>query len=370
MARQRHRRFETKCTGRRGAKAFSGEGVLHTPEFSDAYVSPDGTNIYIFGEDGFSGFGRDNGRATSFGSQTGAIVKFDRIGHFAAIGTDGQVRVVDLQSLNSRFTRDFPTVPPLPIVPHRVDQQTIAFDWEKNKDLFDASNFTEELNLARMSTYLMSREEAARRHLLFGQAVNVNELALSDDGNRLAVASLSWIWVYDIAIERLVGRRFMGSSPHIRTLWFSADGNSVFAVSSDGLAWSWSLLKNELKQIGRGIGEIIAPDNQRIRFGHTAGASASVPGLFEPLTLLDLYKRNPAADGTARPVVRLCDGGVFDNQGLSALLEQGWSVLLVSDASGQMADSDFPANGVLGVPLRANGILQSRVRASQFQGPR
>jgi predicted acylesterase/phospholipase RssA len=104
--------------------------------------------------------------------------------------------------------------------------------------------------------------------------------------------------------------------------------------------------------------------HQSIRLGHAVAASASVPGLFEPLALLDLYKHMP---GTARPVVRLCDGGVFDNQGTSALLEQGCSVLLVSDASGQMADLDFPPNGALGVPLRANGILQARVRVAQFE---
>jgi predicted acylesterase/phospholipase RssA len=106
------------------------------------------------------------------------------------------------------------------------------------------------------------------------------------------------------------------------------------------------------------------PAHQSIRLGHAVAASASVPGLFEPLALLDLYKRMP---GTARPVVRLCDGGVFDNQGISALLEQGCSVLLVSDASGQMADLDFPPNSVLGVPLRANSILQARVRVAQFE---
>jgi len=112
-----------------------------------------------------------------------------------------------------------------------------------------------------------------------------------------------------------------------------------------------------------------APEpHKRVRLGYAVGASASVPGLFEPLALLDLYQRKPPpANNTARPVVRLCDGGVFDNQGVSALLEQGCSVLLVSDASGQMADSDFPASGVLGVPLRANSILQSRVRVSQFE---
>jgi predicted acylesterase/phospholipase RssA len=112
-----------------------------------------------------------------------------------------------------------------------------------------------------------------------------------------------------------------------------------------------------------------APKKHRdVRLGHAVGASASVPGLFEPLALLDLYERQPP-EGKARvrPIVRLVDGGVYDNQGVSALLEQGCSVLLVSDASGQMAELDFPASGMLGVPLRTNSVLQSRVRVSQFE---
>jgi predicted acylesterase/phospholipase RssA len=107
---------------------------------------------------------------------------------------------------------------------------------------------------------------------------------------------------------------------------------------------------------------------QRMRLGHAVAASACVPGLFEPLALPQLYERVPQyGDAAVRPVVRLVDGGVHDNQGSSALLEQGCSVLLVSDASGQMGDQDFPSNGLLGVPLRSNSVLQARVRVSQYQ---
>jgi predicted acylesterase/phospholipase RssA len=110
------------------------------------------------------------------------------------------------------------------------------------------------------------------------------------------------------------------------------------------------------------------PPNNRIRLGYAVAASACVPGIFGPLPIVNLYERMPW-DGPRkiRPVVRLVDGGVHDNQGVAALLEQGCSVLLVSDASGQMEPKDFPSSGLLGVPLRANSILQARVRVSQFQ---
>jgi predicted acylesterase/phospholipase RssA len=105
------------------------------------------------------------------------------------------------------------------------------------------------------------------------------------------------------------------------------------------------------------------PEGRRsMRLGHAVAASACVPGLFDPLTLSGIYERE------GEPiVVRLVDGGVHDNQGVSALLEQGCNVLLVSDASGQMDSQNNPSSGLLGVPLRSNTILQARVRSAQFE---
>jgi predicted acylesterase/phospholipase RssA len=97
---------------------------------------------------------------------------------------------------------------------------------------------------------------------------------------------------------------------------------------------------------------------RRVRLGHAVAASACVPGIFEPLVLADLYPESR---------VRLVDGGVHDNQGISSLIEQGCSVLLVSDASGQMEAQNEPSGGVLGVPLRSNDVLMARVREAQYQ---
>jgi predicted acylesterase/phospholipase RssA len=112
-----------------------------------------------------------------------------------------------------------------------------------------------------------------------------------------------------------------------------------------------------------------APEgHQRVRLGHAVAASACVPGIFEPLTLPDLYERTvQPGDKKVRPLVRLVDGGVHDNQGVSSLLEQGCTVMLISDASGQMENQDTPSSSLIGVPLRTSSILQSRVRASQYQ---
>ncbi len=104
------------------------------------------------------------------------------------------------------------------------------------------------------------------------------------------------------------------------------------------------------------------PDHQNIRLGHAVAASACVPGLFEPIVLPKLYKREDK-DIT----VRLVDGGVHDNQGAMGLLDQDCNAIIVSDASGQMETQDDPSRGVIGVPLRSNSILMARVREAEYR---
>jgi predicted acylesterase/phospholipase RssA len=118
-----------------------------------------------------------------------------------------------------------------------------------------------------------------------------------------------------------------------------------------------------------------APEGcKQVRLGHAVAASSCVPGLFEPLALHGLYeepkkeqdkKQNDKQD--KKLVVRLVDGGVYDNQGTSSLLDQGCNILLVSDASGQMNTKNDPGAGLLAVPLRANTVLQARVRVAQYR---
>jgi len=99
-------------------------------------------------------------------------------------------------------------------------------------------------------------------------------------------------------------------------------------------------------------------DFRRVRLGHAVAASSCVPGLFEPLVLEPLYPGR---------TIRLVDGGVFDNQGVASLLEQDCSVMLVSDASGQMSAIDEPSAGRLGVVLRSFSVSMARVRQAEFR---
>ncbi len=98
-------------------------------------------------------------------------------------------------------------------------------------------------------------------------------------------------------------------------------------------------------------------EHQCVRLGSAVAASAAVPGVFEPLSLYDLYPDR---------VVRLVDGGVCDNQGVSSLLEQDCNVILVSDGSGQMETKQKPGGVFWRVLLRTNSIFQARIRDAQY----
>lgn len=103
------------------------------------------------------------------------------------------------------------------------------------------------------------------------------------------------------------------------------------------------------------IGE---PSLRQYPLGRAVGASACVPGLFEPLELKRLYPGHE---------VRLVDGGVHDNQGVTGLLDEGCSIILCSDASGQMDDQARPKAGRLGVIQRSFSIYMDRVREAEYQ---
>lgn len=90
-------------------------------------------------------------------------------------------------------------------------------------------------------------------------------------------------------------------------------------------------------------------------------ASASVPGLFAPLALENLY------EGYS---VRLVDGGVYDNQGALGLLQEDCNVLIVSDACGQLGLDKAPGGGHISPLLRSVGIFQERMRQASYDNLR
>lgn len=101
-----------------------------------------------------------------------------------------------------------------------------------------------------------------------------------------------------------------------------------------------------------------APDPYKnFRLGFAVGASSCVPVMFQPMPLPGLY---PDID------LELIDGGVHDNQGIGALIEQECKNLIISDGSGQMETNSVAAKNEGALFFRSDTILQERLRELQF----
>jgi len=94
-----------------------------------------------------------------------------------------------------------------------------------------------------------------------------------------------------------------------------------------------------------------------ITLGQAVAASNCVPGIFEPLQIKNLYK----AEGSPL-TLRLADGGMVDNQGLTSLFVENCTHIICSDASEILKLEHHPSTQFLNVALRTNDILMDRIR--------
>jgi predicted acylesterase/phospholipase RssA len=128
---------------------------------------------------------------------------------------------------------------------------------------------------------------------------------------------------------------WMGESP-----WARNDG----ADNIERLQWSW-----------------YEPEaGWQMELARAVAASAAVPGIFAPLNLGQSYEDVD---------IQLVDGGVYDNQGVGALLAANCNVLLVSDAAGQLLlerRSEATLKGLGAYAMRAMDILMERVRQATY----
>ena len=95
-----------------------------------------------------------------------------------------------------------------------------------------------------------------------------------------------------------------------------------------------------------------------LTLGQAVAASCCVPGLFEPLCLSGLYKTEAGED----IIIRLVDGGVFDNQGLVSLFAEGCTQIVCSDASDLLKHVRDPSTRLINAAIRANEIMMDRIR--------
>jgi predicted acylesterase/phospholipase RssA len=109
------------------------------------------------------------------------------------------------------------------------------------------------------------------------------------------------------------------------------------------------------------IGSKAKRDFEKITLADAVAASACFPPVFPPYTILGLY------DDTHVATLRLTDGGVFDNQGMSALFEEECTHIIASDAGGLMQVERRVTAGRFGMMGRIFSILMDNVRNLQIR---
>ncbi|UCC71428.1 MAG: patatin-like phospholipase family protein [Gemmatimonadota bacterium] len=109
------------------------------------------------------------------------------------------------------------------------------------------------------------------------------------------------------------------------------------------------------------IGSKAKRDFERITLADAVAASACFPPVFPPYTILGLY------DDTHVATLRLTDGGVFDNQGISALFEEECTHIIASDAGGLMELERRVTAGRFGMMGRIFSIMMDNVRNLQLR---
>lgn len=115
-----------------------------------------------------------------------------------------------------------------------------------------------------------------------------------------------------------------------------------------------------LARLVRQVADTCAEDMSRLTLERAVAASAAVPGIFEPIVFRDVY------DDAVVETVRLADGGVYDNQGLTALFEEECTHVICSDASGQLVFERDATGKIFGVLPRTNDVLMEKVRADEL----
>ncbi|MFE6076788.1 patatin-like phospholipase family protein [Paenibacillus sp. NPDC057886] len=110
--------------------------------------------------------------------------------------------------------------------------------------------------------------------------------------------------------------------------------------------------KNSISKSAQYKGDIHTDD---MLLSDIISASASVPGIFQPISVY-------LPELEISHSLFLVDGGVFDNQGIEALLDKGCNYFIISDGSKPLDFKFYPLYSRFGSLFKTNDILMNRNR--------
>jgi len=101
-----------------------------------------------------------------------------------------------------------------------------------------------------------------------------------------------------------------------------------------------------------------------ITIAQAIASSSAVPGLFDPV---EIPCHNAWEDCDKKDILRISDGGVYDNLGLASLVADECSHIIISDGSKQMLLDKRPSTFRLDVISRTNDILMTKNRDAEYR---
>lgn len=96
---------------------------------------------------------------------------------------------------------------------------------------------------------------------------------------------------------------------------------------------------------------------QKFKISDAVAASSAVPALFDPIILPNTFLKEK---------IKLVDGGVYDNQGIQALLGDNCLSMICSDASGYFKNEENPSSNRFNVMTRMTDNMMDVIKDFQY----
>lgn len=223
--------------------------------------------------------------------------------------------------------------------PADAAQPTIPWNRLEGWRGFDLRRFAE--RLARADAGLLREAEAFAWYLCVGRGRNPRVSAGFDDE-----ALRSHLWDALESIDE-------AGADRLRTSLADPAHAAERGVLEDGL---WALvLEVYYLRVAESMSPTVKAEWDRLPLSHAVAASAAFPPVFPPFQLRSLY------DDLHVRTLGLTDGGVFDNLGTTALLDEHCNWIVVSDAGGIFETRQRRSSvGRLGLSGRLMQILGER----------
>ncbi|MBI2069564.1 MAG: patatin-like phospholipase family protein [Elusimicrobia bacterium] len=226
----------------------------------------------------------------------------------------------------------------------------------------------------KMSKIQVKMEDNPTLHLLMSDWDASRHLALSKFSHLRRAKLAAWYLQDEGGWDEVDRRDGFTHHEHRDRLWNAL--KDIDASMAEKLEGQMAEISNFLHSLYRFLLDLYyfrsaeafawtAPESlEKLTLADAVAASANFPPVFPPYKILGLYDPGKVS------VLSLTDGGVFDNQGIEALLEEDCTHIIASDAGGLLGREERSHDSRLPMMTRIAGVLMSNVRDLQLRSLR